>query len=138
TDETGGAWTFTASDVTHAGIATNTSASMTVNVGAVAKLQLLLPGESAAPGTSSGKTGTPTAQTAGTGLTNGVLVNAVDGNWNVVSSATPNVTITSSDGNAAIADDNGAAAGNMTLAAGTASLSSFTFKTAGPRTITAS
>src|SRR5207253_4970768 len=73
----------------------------------------------------------------GTALVSTVVVNAVDANWNVVSSATPNVTITSSDSNAVIADDNGATAGNLTLVSGTRSLSSFTFKTAGTRTITA-
>src|SRR5256886_7434461 len=46
------------------------------------KLQLLVPGETAAPGTGSGKTGTPTAQTAGTAFT--VTVNAVDANWYLV------------------------------------------------------
>src|SRR5207249_10360548 len=76
-------------------------------------------------------------QTAGTAITNGIVVNAVDANWNVVSTATPNVTITSSDANATIADDNGGTAGNITLVAGTRTLSSFTFQTGGTRTITA-
>src|SRR5439155_24828843 len=88
-------------------------------------------------GTATGKTGTPSDQTAGLGLTNTVVVRAVDANWNVVTSATPNVAITSSDSSATIADDNGATNGNMTLVSGTRSLSSFTFKTAGTRTITA-
>jgi len=48
--------------------------AITVNVGVFAKLQVLVPGESAAPGTVNGKTGTPTAQTAGTAFT--VTVNA--------------------------------------------------------------
>ena len=56
---------------------------MTVNAGAFVKLQLLMPGETAAPGTPTGKTGSPTAQTAGTGYT--VTVNAVDANWNLIS-----------------------------------------------------
>src|SRR5207249_5272983 len=115
----------------------STSPAVPVNAGAVTKLQILLPGETAAPGTASGKTNTPTAQTAGTALVNSLRVNAVDANWNVVGTATPNVTLTSTDGNAAIADDNGATAGNMTLALGTRALSSFTFKTVGTRTITA-
>src|SRR5439155_22029853 len=114
------------------------SASVTVNTGAVTKLQILLPGEVAAPGTATGKTAaTPTAQTAGTAIANGIVVNAVDANWNVVPSANPNVTISSTDTNAVIADDNIATAGNMTLVAGTGTLSSFTFKTAGTRTVTA-
>jgi hypothetical protein len=39
---------------------------MTVNIGAATKLQILLPGEIAAPGTATGKTGTAaTTQIAG-------------------------------------------------------------------------
>ena len=44
------------------------------------KLQVLLPGESAAPGTPSGKTGTPSAQTVSNAFQ--VVVNAVDDDWN--------------------------------------------------------
>src|SRR5207244_3410991 len=61
-----------------------TSGTFTVNAGAFTKLQILAPGETAAPGSATGKTGTPTAQTAGTAFN--VTVNAVDANWNLVSS----------------------------------------------------
>ncbi len=136
--KTAGSATLTASDVSNGSNGSNTSPSITVNPGAVTRLQILLPGETAAAGTANGKTGSPVAQTAGSTIVGGVMVNAVDANWNVVSSATPNVTITSSDANAAIADDNGGTAGNMTLVSGARTLSTFTFKTAGTRTITAS
>ncbi len=46
------------------------------------KLQILLPGMAAAPGTPSGFTGTPYTQT--TGVPFQVIVNATDQNWNVV------------------------------------------------------
>ncbi len=66
-----------------------------VTAGAFVKLQLLLPGEVAAPGTPTGKTGAlPTAQAAGSSFD--VTVNAVDANWNVVSSVTDVVAITNS------------------------------------------
>src|SRR5207247_4846541 len=78
---------------------------LTVTAGTATKLQVLLPGETAAPGTPTGKTGTPLDQTAGTAIANGIVVNAVDANWNLVSSAVPNVTLTTTDGNASIADD---------------------------------
>src|SRR3989454_5079061 len=91
------------------------------------KLQLLVPGETAAPGTPSGKTGTPTAQTATTPFT--VTVNAVDPNWNVVSS-TDTVGITSSNGGATLP-------GNAALVAGTKAFS-VTLSTAGNWTVTAS
>jgi uncharacterized repeat protein (TIGR01451 family) len=114
------------------------SASFAVDAGPVTKLQILLPGEAAAPGTSSGKSGAPTAQTSGVAILNNVRVNAVDADWNVISGAAPDVVIGSSDGAASMADDNGAAAGNLSLAAGAGTLSSFTFGTGGAsQTITA-
>ncbi|MBN2367274.1 MAG: Ig-like domain-containing protein [Calditrichaeota bacterium] len=47
-----------------------------------ARLQVLLPGMTAAPGTSSGYTGTPYTQTVGVPFQ--ITVNATDNNWNVV------------------------------------------------------
>ena len=73
-------------------------ASLTVTAGDFAKLQLLVPGETAAPGTASGKTGTP--QTEYVNGAFNVTVNAVDANWNVVSSVTDTVQITSTDAQA--------------------------------------
>ena len=66
----------------------------------VPKLQLLVPGETAAPGTLSGKTGTPITQTGGTPFN--VTVNGVDEYWNVVVTATDSVGLTSSDGAAVL------------------------------------
>src|SRR6266699_1048350 len=118
-DNTAGTWTVTAADATDGAKTANTSPAITVNAGAVTKLLVLLPGETASPGSATGKTGSPSAQTAGTATLSGIVVRAVDANWNVISTATTNVTITSSDANATIADDNGATAGNLTLVAGT-------------------
>src|SRR5439155_553989 len=84
--KTAGSATVTASDITHSGITANTSPSITVSAGAFAKLQLLVPGETAAPGTATGKTGAPTARTAGASYN--VTVNAVDANWNLVNTVT--------------------------------------------------
>ncbi|KAA3655892.1 MAG: hypothetical protein DWQ10_16630 [Calditrichaeota bacterium] len=58
------------------------------------KLQVLLPGMSAAPGTPNGYTGSPISQT--TGVPFDVIVNAVDNNWNVISS-TDQVSASASD-----------------------------------------
>jgi hypothetical protein len=63
------------------------------------KLQILLPGETAAPNTASGKTGTPDAQVDGVSFN--VQVNAVDDVWNVVNS-TDIIAITSSDPSATL------------------------------------
>ncbi len=107
-------------------LASGDSAAFTVVARTFTRLQVLVPGETAAPRTASGKTGTPTVQTAGTPFT--VTVNAVDADWNVVSS-THRVGITSSDANANLP-------ANATLVAGTRTFS-VTLKTAGTWTVTA-
>src|SRR6185436_552517 len=94
TFKTAGSQTLTATDVTNSSKTANTSPAMTVNAGAFVKLQLLVPGETAAPGSATGKTGTPTAQSSGAAFN--VTVNAVDANWNVASS-THTVGITTTD-----------------------------------------
>jgi adhesin/invasin len=127
TAKTAGSWTFTAADQTNGAISSNTSASVTVNVGSFAKLQVLLPGETADPGATSGKTGTPDQQTAGAAFN--VTVNAVDANWNPVSS-TDTVHLTSTDTHATLAGDTALVAGSKQL--------SVTLKTAGAHTISAS
>src|SRR5206468_11116804 len=63
-------------NLTATGLTSTTSSNVIVGAAPFAKIQLLAPGEAAAPGTASGKTGAPTAQTAGTALS--VTVNAVD------------------------------------------------------------
>src|SRR5512142_1068583 len=68
--------------------------------GPFSQLQVLLPGESAAPGTVSGKTGTPTAQTAGVPFI--VTVNACDASWTVVPTITNTIRMLSSDASASL------------------------------------
>ena len=128
TNKTAGTFTVTASDVTHTGMTANTSPSFTVNPAAFTKLQILVPGQSAAPGTASGLTGSATAQTTDTPLT--VTVNAVDANWNLINTASDTIAITSTDPNATLP-------ANAALSSGTQTFS-VKFNTAGTRTITAS
>src|SRR5262249_58391945 len=90
-------------------------------------LQILAPGESAAPGTSTGKTGAPTTQIAGVAFN--VTVNAVDANWNTITTVSDVVAITSSDSNADLPANSALSSGSGTFSA--------TLKTAGTRTITA-
>jgi hypothetical protein len=66
------------------------------------QLQVLMPGETAAANTPTGKTGTPNIQAVGLPFT--VTVNAVDADWNVVPS-TDTVDITSSDSTAGLPPD---------------------------------
>ena len=124
--KTAGSRTITATDITDGTKTASTSPPITVNPGPFTKLQLLVPGETAAPGTASGKTGTPT--TAGAGAAFTVTVNAVDANWNVVSS-THAVRITSSDPAAILPADAALVAGTRTF--------SVTLNTPGSRTVTA-
>src|SRR2546430_505374 len=84
--KTAGSWTVTATDITDGTKTANTSPAIAINAAAFVKLQLLVPGETAAPGTATGKTGAPSARTAGTAFI--VTVNAVDANWNLVNTLT--------------------------------------------------
>jgi hypothetical protein len=64
------------------------------------KLQLLLPGETAAPGTPTGKTGTPTAQQLNAPFD--FTVKAVDSEWFPVAGIDNNIRITSTDASAVV------------------------------------
>ena len=66
--------------------------------GPYVRLQVLVPGETAAPGTGSGKTGSPRAQTAGYPFT--VTVRACDSQWNTVTNVGNVIGMLSSDPNA--------------------------------------
>jgi hypothetical protein len=72
----------------------------TIVAGTFVKLQILVPGETAAPGTGTGKTGTPSTQTAATPFN--VTVNAVDANWNPVNMASDTVQFTSTGSSCAL------------------------------------
>lgn len=87
-----------------------------VNAGAFTKVQLLVPGESAAPGTATGKVGTPSGQTAGSAFA--VTVNGVDAHWNKVTSADGNaytMSINSSDARAVLPADANLSSGTRTF-----------------------
>jgi hypothetical protein len=85
---------FTIQDFTyppHAG----TSNVFQVNAGPLAGVQVLLPGETALGGTATGKSGTPTGQSAGNVFN--VTVRAVDAYWNLVPGVTDSISLGSSD-----------------------------------------
>lgn len=98
---------------------------VTVNRDMFGQLQLVLPGEIAAPGTVPGKTGTVSDQTAGNAFS--LTVNACDDYFNVDMGITDTVQITSSDPLFTALD--------VILAAGTKS-QSITLRTSGTQTIT--
>jgi hypothetical protein len=99
-----------------------------------AKLQVLMPGETNAPGTATGKIGTPEPQAVGVPVS--VTVNAVDASWNLVTYSTDSLSLSSSDTNAT--SDIGAPLPlTAQLAQGTAKLN-IVFGTAGSQTVTAS
>ncbi len=68
--------------------------------GPFSRLQVLLPGETAAPGTTSGKTGTVKAQVANIPFT--ITVRACDSQWNLVSTVTDVVQVLASDASATL------------------------------------
>jgi len=93
------------------------------------KLQVLMPGEAADPGSATGKTGTPDPQAVGVPFN--IIVNAVDANWFPAGyNSGHTVHITSTDGAATLPADVELIGGNATL--------SVTLNTAGSFTITAS
>lgn len=94
-------------------------------------LQILLPGETNAPNTSTGKIGTPTpVSLSGNGGFENVTVNAVDSNYNIVSGVTDNIQITTSDGGAFTPLD-------TPLVNGTATIQGLDFQDEGSWTVTA-
>jgi len=119
--------TLTASRTSGDSLTSDDSDAFTVDHGAFAKLQVLMPGETAAPGTVTGKTGSPDNQVVATSLS--FTVRAVDAHWNLIST-NDTVAISSSDTAAVLP-------ANTALSGGSASLS-LTFFTAGTQTITAS
>ncbi len=90
----GGAVSITASDFS-APPHTGTSNSFTVNPGALAGVQVLVPGESPRGGTADGREGTVTTQQAGTAFT--ITVRGVDQFWNLVSGVSDSVALSSTD-----------------------------------------
>jgi hypothetical protein len=74
---------------------TGTSNQFTVTAGPFVAMQVLLPGETVHPGTTAGKSGTPTNQSAGSAFT--ATVRAVDQFWNVVNTVTDSVALQCSD-----------------------------------------
>jgi len=88
------------------------------------RLQVLLPGESAAPGTATGKFGTPASQVVG--IPFDVRVSACDDSWNTVASITDVVRLTSTDATASLPAATALQAGTRTLAVTINAAGSFT------------
>ena len=110
----GGAVAFTCSDFSSPP-RTGSSNSFQVLPGPLAKLQVLLPGETAQGGTEAGKTGTPSDQTAGAVFN--VTVRAVDRFWNLVPGVNDHVALASTDAFAALPADTALANGQVLVPA---------------------
>jgi hypothetical protein len=82
--------------------------------GPYSRLQVLLPGETAAPGTPSGKTGTPSAQVVGVPFS--ITVRACDSTWNTVTTVGNSIDILSSDASASLPPQAQLASGSMVAA----------------------
>jgi hypothetical protein len=80
------------------------------------RLQVLLPGETSAPGTLTGKTGTPDTTLAISGNSQAaVTVNLCDETWHILASATDRVHLTCTDLGAWVSDDVALVGGTGTL-----------------------
>ncbi len=88
-------------------------------------LQVILPGESPAPGTGSGKSGAPLSQTVGVPFT--VTVRACDASWNLVTSITNSVSLTSTDASASLPSNFSLAGGTATVQVTLNAAGSYTF-----------
>lgn len=93
--------------------------------GPYSRLQVLLPGETAAPGTGSGKTGTPRAQVSG--IPFNVTINACDASWNVVSTISNSIKLTSTDASATLPQPAQLQSGTMTVSVTFNAGGTFTF-----------
>ena len=123
----------TVSQVTQGGSLTTYASGFSAPVGLAvqnpaARLQILLPGETNAPNTIAGRTGSPNAELAGGPFT--VTVNAVDGNGVVVPGASPMVALVARATSSAILPSNAALANG-------AQTFSVTLATPGAQTLTA-
>lgn len=77
------------------------------------KLQILLPGETAAPGTPTGKTGTPDPQMQYTPFN--IIINAVSDDWALISGVTDVVTFATTDADPILPADTALINGTVTL-----------------------
>src|SRR5207237_691168 len=87
-----------------------------------------VPGETAAPGTTTGKTSTPSPENVGISFM--ATVNAVDSSWNLLTNVTDNVGITSSDVTATLPPSAGLVSGTQSF--------QVVFNSSGSFTVTAS
>ena len=108
----GGAVSFTCSDFA-APPNTGTSNTFTVEPGALARLQVLVPGETAEGGTPDGKTGAPLSQQAGSSFT--LTVRGVDAYWNLVPGVADRIALGSTDAFAAMPAETTLATGQRLL-----------------------
>jgi hypothetical protein len=97
------------------------------------QLQVLLPGQTNAPGTTLGYVGTPDPQSVSTNTT--VIVNAVDSSFHIVSGISDTIHLTTTDGGAFLPDDLAMVNGTATFADANSLLFG---TTGGPFTVTAS
>ena len=101
---TAGSRTFTATDVTDGSKTANTSSNVTINAGTYAKLLITLPGQTYAPGTATGNTGTISSVAVNATFT--LTVRAVDAYWNLVNTVNNTVQLTSTDAYAVFSTNN--------------------------------
>jgi len=118
--------------------------NLITQAGALSKLLVIMPGVTYAPGTTNGKSGTPTAQTVNDSLTASIRVYTTDDNWNKKAVATAlTCTLSTTSGSSYILDKNteGLTDGNFEFGVGADSVlfarGEFKFGTTGSHTVSA-
>lgn len=103
-------------------------ATPTASAQTFSQLQVLLPGEQAAPGTTTGRLGTPDDQVVGSTFT--VRVRACDADWNTVGSIGHLISLSTTDASADLPADVMLSGGEATFEATLNASGSFTFSVA--------
>ncbi len=108
---------FVVTDLTTGAIAAYTTPNVSVSAGPFVKLQALMPGETRVPGSASGRLNAPSPEISGTPVS--FTVTACDLYWNLVTTPTDMIAITSTDGSATLPSNallvNGAKTFNVTF-----------------------
>ena len=110
--------------ITYATVALLLGMAHTASAQSYSRVQVLLPGETAAPGTATGRLGTPTSQTVGIAFD--VVVRACDDNWNTINSITNVVELASTNATATLPGPIALANGQVTLSVTLQAAGSFT------------
>lgn len=108
-----------------AGLIVSTALPSLTHAGPYSQLQILIPGETAAPGTETGKTGSPITQTVGVPFT--ISIRACDNSWYTDTTVTNIIEVTSFDESATLPEPVALVDGEINLSVTFNSVGTFRF-----------